>query len=128
MSDVLVCILTGGVAAAGVKLIESVIVWRLNRKAKKEDDNTKKETEKKKRDEAEYEELVETVDNLRLASRLLMYDRIKHLCRSYLRAGEIAFNDLEDLVEMHGCYHSGLGGNGKLDELMGLVKDLPIKG
>lgn len=127
MSDVLVCILTGGVAAAGIKLIESVIVWRLNRKAKKEDDNTQKEKEQKKRDEAEYEELVSTVDNLKTANRLLMYDRIKHLCRTYLKAGEIDFNDLEDLVEMHDCYHNSLGGNGKLNELMGLVKELPIK-
>ncbi len=127
MSDVLVCILTGGVAAAGIKLIESVIVWRLNRKAKKEDDNTQKEVEKKKHDEAKYEELVSTVENLKTANRLLMYDRIKHLCRSYLRAGEIDFNDLEDLVEMHDCYHKGLGGNGKLKELMELVEELPIK-
>lgn len=127
MNDVLVCVLTGGVAAAGIKLIESLIVWRLNRKAKKEDDNTQKETEKKKHDEAEYEELVSTVEHLKTADRLLMYDRIKHLCRSYLRAGEIDLNDLEDLVEMHDCYHNDLGGNGKLNELMGLVKDLPIK-
>lgn len=127
MSDVLVCVLTGGVAAAGIKLIESLIVWRLNRKAKKEDDNTQKETEKQKREDAEYEELVSTVENLKTANRLLMYDRIKHLCRSYLRDGEIDFNDLEDLIEMHDCYHTGLGGNGKLNELMGLVKDLPIK-
>ena len=127
MKDVLVCVLTGGVAAAGIKLIESLIVWRLNRKAKKEDDNTQKETEKKKREDAEYEELVSTVENLKTANRLLMYDRIKHLCRSYLRDGEIDFNDLEDLIEMHDCYHTGLGGNGKLNELMGLVKDLPIK-
>ena len=56
MSDVLVCILTGGVAAAGIKLIESVIVWRLNRKAKEEDDNTQKEVEKKKHDEAAHHE------------------------------------------------------------------------
>lgn len=127
MNDVLVCVLTGGVAAAGIKLIESLIVWRLNRKAKKEDDNTQKETEKKKHDEAGYEELVSTVEHLKTADRLLMYDRIKHLCRSYLRAGEIDFNDLEDLVEMHDCYHNDLGGDGKLNELMGLVKDLPIK-
>lgn len=127
MKDVLVCVLTGGVAAAGIKLIESLIVWRLNRKAKKEDDNTQKETEKQKREDAEYEELVSTVENLKTANRLLMYDRIKHLCRSYLRDGEIDFNDLEDLIEMHDCYHTGLGGNGKLNELMGLVKDLPIK-
>ena len=127
MSDVLVCVLTGGVAAAGIKLIESVIVWRLNRKAKKEDDNTQKEKEQRKQDDAEYEELVSTVENLKTANRLLMYDRIKHLCRTYLKAGEIDFNDLEDLVEMHDCYHNSLGGNGKLNELMGLVKELPIK-
>lgn len=127
MDNVLAYILTGGCAAAGIKLIETLIVWFLNRKAKKSDDEVEKEKQRAKEKEAEYELMVKTVESLKTADRLLMYDRIKHLCRAYLSKGEVDFNDLEDLIEMHGCYHNGLGGNGKLDTLMELVKELPVK-
>lgn len=56
----------------------------------------------------------------------LMYDRIKYLCKSHLSRGQIASNDLEDLIRMHRIYHDDLNGNGYLDELMGAVEDLPI--
>lgn len=125
--NVLGYVLTGGAAAAGIKLIETVIVWCLNRKAKKNDDAEEKEEMEKTKKDAEIEELRLTVENLKTANRLIMYDRIKHLCKTYLKDGEIGFNDLEDLIEMHECYHCSLGGNGKLNELMGLVKELPIK-
>ena len=125
--NVLACVLTGGCAAAAIKAIETIVVWFLNRKAKKEDDKAeKKETDVKKLEE-DYTKLAETVEHLKTADRLIMYDRIKYLCRSHLKNGEIGFDDLEDLIEMHGCYHDDLGGNGRLNELMGLVKELPIK-
>lgn len=127
MDNVLAYILTGGCAAAGIKLIETLIVWVLNRKAKKSDDEMEKEKEKAKVKEAEYESMVKTVESLKTADRILMYDRIKHLCRAYLSQGEVDFNDLEDLIEMHNCYHNDLGGNGNLNTLMELVKELPVK-
>ena len=127
MENVLAYLLTGGCAAAGVKLIETLTVWVLNRRAKKTDDEKAEEQEKLKKKEAEYENMVETVEGLKIADQLIMRDRIKHLCRTYLRAGEVEFTDLSDLIEMHGCYHSVLGGNGNLNELMELVKELPIK-
>lgn len=127
MENVLAYVLTGGCAAAGIKLIETLIVWVLNRKAKKSDDEAEKDKEKAKVKEEEYELMVRTVNSLKTADRILMYDRIKHLCRSYLSSGEVDFNDLEDLIEMHSCYHNDLGGNGNLDTLMELVKELPVK-
>ena len=59
------------------------------------------------------------------ALQQLMYDRIKHLCKAHISRGEIASNDLEDLLKMHAAYHK-LGGNGFLDELMEAVKELRI--
>lgn len=127
LDNVLSYVLTGGCAAAGIKLIETLIVWVLNRKAKKSDDEVERERKKEKEKEVEYENLVKTVESLKTANRIVMYDRIKHLCRSYLSSGEVAFNDLEDLIDMHSCYHNDLGGNGNLDTLMELVKDLPVR-
>lgn len=50
--------------------------------------------------------------------RILLYDRIKHLCKQYIAAGEINADDLEDLIHMHAIYHDELKGNGYLDKLM----------
>lgn len=59
------------------------------------------------------------------ALQQLMYDRIKYLCKAHLSRGQIASNDLEDLIKMHEAYHK-LGGNGFLDELMDSVMRLKI--
>lgn len=58
--------------------------------------------------------------------QLLLYDRIKYLCKSYIREGTIAAEDLEDLSRMWACYHDALNGNGYLDSLMAAVKRLPL--
>lgn len=59
--------------------------------------------------------------------RMLLYDRIKHLGKSYIQRGSITSDELEDLIAMHRIYHDDLGGNGFLDALMASVKSLPIK-
>lgn len=59
--------------------------------------------------------------------RQLLYDRIKHLGRRYIADGTISQEDLEDLMQMHGIYHTDLGGNGYLDNLMEQVKRLPLR-
>ncbi len=58
--------------------------------------------------------------------RILLYDRIKHLAKSYISRGWITTEELEDLMEMHKVYHD-LGGNGYLDALMGQVHRLTVR-
>lgn len=58
--------------------------------------------------------------------RMILYDRIKWLGKSYIAKGGISTEELEDLVKMHDIYHS-LGGNGFLDAIMDSVKALPIE-
>ncbi len=60
-------------------------------------------------------------------TRVLLYDRIKFLGKSYIAGKEIDAESLEDIIEMHRIYHDELGGNGYLDTLMGQVKHLPIR-
>lgn len=62
------------------------------------------------------------------ANRLLMKDKIRHLCTKYIDQGWIYADELEDLIAMHECYHDKLKGNGFLDELMSDVKKLPVHG
>lgn len=102
--DILIAIISGGVASAIVGGLFSVILWRLNRNAAKED----------------------KTDSVKVALRVLLYDRIKHLGKSYLARGSIHGEELEDLIAMHKVYHNELEGNGFLDELMEQVRHLRI--
>ena len=102
--DILIALISGGVASAVVGGLFSVILWRLNRNAAKED----------------------KTDSVKIALRVLLYDRIKHLGKSYLARGSIHAEELEDLMSMHRVYHNELEGNGFLDELMEQVRHLPI--
>ena len=65
---------------------------------------------------------------LKEALMYILYDRIRFLAMSHIRAGEITFEDRRMLHRMHGVYHDRLGGNGDLDDLMGTVDELPLKG
>jgi len=127
MNEVLLCLLSGGFAAAVVKALESLVTWKLNRKAAKEDKaEERKEAEEKKLDE-DITELKQSVDNLRAGEKIILYDRFKYLARSFVEDGEIDFDDREDLIAMHEIYHNQLGGNGNLDALMSEVMKLHVK-
>ena len=68
-------------------------------------------------------------DGVRDGIKILLYDRIKHLGKSYIERGYLSSEELEDLTTMHDIYHDpdGLNGNGFLDAIMKNVKNLPIK-
>ena len=109
VSELLAIALGGGFSAALVSGIIQLALWRLNRKATKEDAETKGEKD------------------IKAAVRVLLYDRIKHLGRNYIVKGCVSAEDLEDLMSMHKIYHDELDGNGFLDNVMVQVKKLPIR-
>lgn len=127
MNEVLLCLLSGGVAAAVIKAAESLITWKLNRKAAQEDKEDNKKELALKNEQAVVEQLKTEVASLRLGERVILRDRIRYLSRVYIKSGEIDFDDRQDLVDMHSVYHTELGGNGNLDGLMKDVMDLPLK-
>lgn len=118
--DLLTLLLTGGIGAAAIKLLESLILWLLNRRA------AKKEGEAGRR-RANAEALEKTVGHLAEGQRIILHDRIKYLAKCYIKDGEIAMDDREDLLEMHRIYHNALGGNGNLDAVMAQVLELNLK-
>lgn len=124
--EILGWIITGGVAAAGVKFIETVSLWHLNRKASKEDDVANRHQDRHK---AVLNDLTQTqtrVKNLTIGQRVILQDRIKYLGKSYIKKQAIDLEDREDLIEMHKVYHDYLDGNGNLDALMKDVLKLPL--
>lgn len=102
--DILIALIGGGVASAIVGGIFSVIMWRLNRNATKEDKG----------------------DDIRCGLRMILYVEIKQLGKTYIARGSIHGEELEDILAMHRVYHDKLGGNGFLDNLMRQVEMLPI--
>jgi hypothetical protein len=102
--DLLTIILGGGAVAAIVSGVMQIIIWKLNRKAEKEDGN----------------------DVMRAAIRLILHDRIKYIGTKYINEKSVSIADLRDLMEMHKFYHDQLNGNGLLDYIMNEVKALPI--
>ena len=111
--DNLSAFIVGAGGAAVVKGLFDLVHWFLNRKAKKEDAAEEKE-------QLDAKELMRRMDVLFLADRTILYDRIKHLGKSYIDRGWLTVEELEDLKTMHEVYHDPdkLNGNGCLDDLM----------
>ena len=98
--------------------------WRLNRKAQKEDKAAEKEVVSCAARGREIKQLQDTVNALIVADRTILYDRIKHLAKSYIKRGHITVEEYEDLKRMHEVYHDNLNGNGFLDAVMDEVRKL----
>ena len=98
--------------------------WRLTRKAQKEDKAADIKAANCAARGAEIKQIQETVNSLIVADRTILYDRIKHLAKSYIKRGWISVEEYEDLKRMHNVYHDELGGNGFLDAIMEEVNKL----
>ena len=95
--------------------------WRLNRKAQKEDKAVAMSAANCAARGEEIKVLQNNVNALIVADRTILYDRIKHLAKSYIKRGWISVEEYEDLKRMHKVYHDDLGGNGFLDSIMAEV-------
>ena len=126
MNDIILCLLSGGVAAAVIKSVESLVTWRLNRKAAKEDREEARRDKEEQDAQAAIGQLRRDVSSLRVGEQVILRDRIKYLGKNYIKSGSIDFDDRQDLVDMHRVYHDDLGGNGNLDSLMADVMELPL--
>lgn len=127
MKEILLCLLSGGVAAALIKAAEGIITWRLNRRAIREDREEARKDLKEQDVQKTIAQLQKDISSLREGECEILRDHIKYLGRNYIKNGSIDFNDRQDLIDMHKVYHDGLGGNGNLDSLMSDVMELPLK-
>ena len=115
-------LLGGGVGSTLVAGMFTLLQWRLSRKAAREDRAAELAAQERR-------ELKRLVGVLVEADRTILYDRIKHLGKSYIARGYITVEELEDLDLMHEVYHNKekLGGNGFLDALMKTVHTLEVR-
>ena len=125
--ELLKTILTGAAGAALVGGIFGIIMWCLNRKAAKEDAAKVDVASVCAARGKTIEDLSKMVSSLIVADRTILYDRIKHLAKAYIKRGWISVEEYEDLKRMHGVYHDELEGNGFLDALMAEVAKLEKK-
>lgn len=98
--------------------------WRLNRKAQKEDKAADINSASCAKRGEEISKLRDMVNALMVADRTILYDRIKHLAKSYIKRNWISVEEYEDLKRMHQVYHDDLQGNGFLDGIMSDVNKL----
>lgn len=123
-------LLTGATAAAIIKMIDNLVIWFLNRKAKKDDEtemaNKAEEAQVEKEESAWKKRTDRTIDALAVGVRVILMDRIRYLGQEYIKDGEVDFDDRRLLNQMHSVYHNTLGGNGDLDILMKEVDELPL--
>ena len=122
--DILLELLKSAFGAALLAGFFGIWQWRLNRKAHKEDRAADTRAANCAARGAEIEKLQKTVNALIVADRTILYDRIKHLAKAYIKRGWIYMEEYEDLKRMHKVYHDELGGNGFLDAIMEEVDKL----
>lgn len=131
MEDILLALLGGGVAVTIIEGIKEAIAWRRNRKALQEDraaENEEKKTEERISNlESDVSEIKALASALVESQKNILFDRIQYLCRRYISEGNIDFDDLRGVNNLHHSYHDELGGNGDLDVLMEQVRKLPLK-
>ncbi len=121
--ELLIAILGGSVGAALVAGFFGVWTTKFKRKAEKEDRAANTRVADCATRGAEIKALSDRLAIALLADRVILYDRIKHLGKSYIARGWVTVEELEDLNMMHGVYHDKdkLDGNGFLDNLMHTV-------
>lgn len=122
--DILLELLKSAFGAALLAGFFGIWQWRLTRKAQKEDKAADTKSANCAARGAEIKQLQNTVNALIVADRTILYDRIKHLAKSYIKRGWISVEEYEDLKRMHKVYHDELGGNGFLDDIMKEVNKL----
>lgn len=115
-----IAFLTGGAIVALIQGGFGVVMWILNRRAKKKDDGDQNIEDR-------LTAMEQQNANQSEALKFILYDRIRFLGQAYIAEGKIDFDDRRILNSMHKVYHNGLNGNGDLDELMKAVNALPLK-
>lgn len=127
--EILLAVLGGGMGTALVGGIFTLIQWKLNRRAAQDDRTEAASNNNCTQRGQQIRNLERLVNVLIEADRTILYDRIKHLGKSYIARGYVTVEELEDIDLMHTVYHDKdkLGGNGFLDNLMHTVHGLEVR-
>lgn len=125
--EFLIAVITGATGAAAIKLIDNIIQHKLQRRAKKEDQEDEKLKAREEEMQAWKENIEKRIDDLIAANRIILFDRIRWFGQKHIDEEEIDIDDLRLLNNMHDVYHENLDGNGGLSAIMKTVNSLPLK-
>lgn len=122
----LIDLLSGAAGAAFVGGIFGVIMWALNRKAKKRDTAQDASVANCAARGQEIRDLQEDTARIISALRLDYYNQIKKLAKKYIARGHIFVEEYEDFERMYSMYHDPdkLDGNGLLKALKEEIDEL----
>lgn len=137
LETIIVCILSSTVAATIVTSIKELILWRLNRKAKIEDNSQENQNSELKQILSDHQEslekLVKSIEDLEKKlslslenDKIILKDKIKYLILKYADVGEITLDEKQAINHMWHIYHFDLHGNGDLDDLMEMLESIKI--
>lgn len=137
LETIIVCILSSTVAATIVTSIKELILWRLNRKAKIEDNSQESQNAELKQILSDHQEslekLVKSIEDLEKKlslslenDKIILKDKIKYLILKYADVGEITLDEKQAINHMWHIYHFDLHGNGDLDDLMEMLESIKI--
>lgn len=115
MENLLLILISGATGGAIIKMIDHLLMWNLNRKATKEDDQIKFEKEI-------HNEINDIKETLKI---ILVYD-IQEIATRFIKEGNVTLDERRRLHAMHKAYHDNLNGNGDLDDLMEAVDEIPF--
>lgn len=125
MNEILIGVLSGGAAAALIKLLDNVIVKLMDRKGVSK--TARLEDIKKSVDSAtsSIEKVADEQKHIGNGVRILMSERLNSMFLDVLNKNEITLSERKEMLNMHDIYHS-LGGNGDYDELLKRIMALNI--
>lgn len=137
LETIIVCILSSTVAATIVTSIKELILWRLNRKAKIEDNSQESQNAELKQILSDHQEslekLVKSIEDLEKKlslslenDKIILKDKIKYLILKYADVGEITLDEKQAINHMWHIYHFDLHGNGDLDDFMEMLESIKI--
>ena len=137
LETIIVCILSSTVAATIVTSIKELVLWRLNRKAKIEDNSQESQNSELKQILSDHQEslekLVKSIEDLEKKlslslenDKIILKDKIKYLILKYADVGEITLDEKQAINHMWHIYHFDLHGNGDLDDLMEMLESIKI--
>jgi len=132
-------LLGSSVLVAIITLIGNIVMFKLNRKAKKEDDTNEKESKiietnkkldkvlKNQDDQAQkMEKVINELGNVTEGTMILLKKEIEDDAAKCISAGKIKLKTREELHTMHSVYHNKLHGNGGLDSVMEAIDELRV--
>lgn len=131
---------SSSVIVAIITFISNVVMWKMNRKAKIEDDtNKQKDTfeyfdkqinkvmDSQKTMSQGINKLSGKLNNVTESQMILLRKEIENESMKYIAKDAIRLESRRDIHDMYSIYHNKLNGNGGIESIIEVIDQLPIE-